>query len=126
MKIDSTNFHKSTNGRWIPCEMPESAADFISFTPYGEVSSAYWHTESGVIRVSDHWGGVASCQWNLHTVSGYGFDKCRKTELRAGMITYAELEKNKNLSIRLLQIASAGEIDSQEADEIRNQLKTSF
>lgn len=31
----------------------------------GCLSSEYWYTKEGVIRGSDHWGQVASCQWNL-------------------------------------------------------------
>jgi len=126
MEIDFTNFHKRTNGRWMPIEIPKTLADFVSLTPYGDISSAYWYTTNGVIRVSDHWGAVASCQWNLETVNGYGFDKCRKTELRAGFITFAELGKNYKLNIALLELASDGKIDSKEADEIREQLKTAF
>jgi len=32
----------------------------------GKISSEYWYSEEGVIRKSDHWGVVATCEWNIN------------------------------------------------------------
>jgi hypothetical protein len=124
MKINKDNFFIKTNGRFIECEIPSRPADYISKTPWGDVSSVYYYTNEGVIRVSDHWGGVASCQWNLNTVNTFRFDKCRKTELKAGYISFKELEENYNLGQDLLIAVSKN--DKVKADEIREQLKNKF
>lgn len=124
MKIYKNNFFLNTNGRFVECEIPTTTPDYISKTPSGEISSIYFYTNEGVVRVSDHWGGVASCQWNLNTVNEYGFDKCRKTELKAGVITFAELEENYNLRNDLMINHSKG--NKIEANRIREILKNKF
>lgn len=54
---------------------PKGSPDYISYNRYGEVSSEYWYTKTGVVRGSDHWGpGVASCDWMLNTLSLGGFN----------------------------------------------------
>jgi hypothetical protein len=60
-----------TRVQWQPCSLPAGEPTFIS--PSG---SRYWESDDGVIRASDHWGTVASCEWNLPAaapVNGPGF-----------------------------------------------------
>ena len=61
--IDKTNFHLSTYGRFQVVEQPSRTPDYISYTTWGEISSIYYYEKNGVIRVTKHWGAVASSQW---------------------------------------------------------------
>jgi hypothetical protein len=65
------NFHLATFGNFTRCKVPKRKPDYISFNRRTEkISSRYWYgTDSFgeyVIRVSDHWGTVASCRWLLN------------------------------------------------------------
>jgi hypothetical protein len=111
MIIDKTNFHLSTYGRFQVVETPNTKADYISYTTWGEVSSYYHYTKDGVIRTSNHWGGVASCQWNLEGVNEMGFDKCRKVEVISGYISFEELTRIKNLQIKNMELRADGKIE---------------
>jgi hypothetical protein len=111
MKIDNTNFHLSTYGRFKVVETPSRKADYISYTTWGEISSIYHYTEVGVIRTSNHWGGVASCQWNLEGLNEMGFDKCRKTDVFSGFITFEELTRIKNLQIQNMELRAKGLVE---------------
>ena len=122
--IDKNSFFKHTNGRFQECAIPTREADFVSKTTWGEISSIYYFENNGVIRVSNHWGAVASCQWNLNTVNEFGYDKCRKTEVKAGFITFAELEQNTNLGIELLEAISKGQTEL--ANEIKLKLNGKY
>lgn len=63
------NFFVSTKADFAKCDKPAREPDYVSGS-----GSAYWYTEDGVIRMSDHWGaGVASCDWYLDGEAyGYG------------------------------------------------------
>jgi hypothetical protein len=111
MQIDRTNFHQSTNGRFIVIDTPNRPADYISYTTWGEISSIYHYTELGVIRTSNHWGKVASCQWNLEGVNEMGWDKCRKVEVTSGYISFEELTKNKNLHNKMMNFYAEGKTE---------------
>lgn len=57
------SFHKATSCTFIGVpfgQMPKRLPDHKS--PSG---SRYWYEESGVYRLSDHWGRVSSCHWYL-------------------------------------------------------------
>lgn len=51
-------FFSATVANWVRCEFPEDTPDYVSFS-----GSAYWDRGDRVIRVSDHWGLVATCKW---------------------------------------------------------------
>jgi len=108
MTINKSNFHLSTYGRFLVVETPNRPADYVSKTPWGEISSVYHYTENGVVRTSNHWGAVASCQWNLEGVNERGFDKCRKVDVVSGFITFAELERIANLQIKGMELRAEG------------------
>ena len=108
MTIDKTNFHLSTYGRFVVVDAPSRKADYISYTPWGEISSIYHYTNEGVIRTSNHWGGVASCQWNLEGLNEMGFDKCRKTQVTSGYISFEEMTRLKNLQIKGMELRAEG------------------
>lgn len=116
MTIDSTNFHKNTIGRFTIVETPKGTPDYISKTTWGEISSIYYYTNEGVIRLSNHWGNVASCQWNLEGVNSLGFDKCRKVVETAGYISFDELNRVKSLQIKMWDLRSLG--NHEEADKM--------
>jgi hypothetical protein len=75
--ITHDNFHISTKATFKSCKKPKRTADFISRSRVwfedGKgscfVSSCYWYGEDNkgkfVIRYSDHWGQVASCNWEI-------------------------------------------------------------
>lgn len=67
--FNENNFFESTAANFVSCEKPNREADYISAS-----GSAYWYTENGVVRGSNHWGeGVASCNWFLNGGAyGYG------------------------------------------------------
>ena len=115
MKIDKTNFHLSTYGRFTVVETPSRKADYISYTTWGHISSIYHYTEEGVIRTSDHWGGVASCQWNLEGLNEMGFDKCRKTQVTSGYISFEELTRLKNIQIKGMELRAEGKHEEAKA-----------
>jgi hypothetical protein len=54
------NFFVRSLADFTPCSAPETTPDITS-----KSGSSYWYTRDGVIRVSDHWGGVATCRWTL-------------------------------------------------------------
>lgn len=55
------NFFMGTEAEWNPVAPPINEPDYISNS-----GSAYWYSESGVTRESNHWGGgIASTDWYL-------------------------------------------------------------
>jgi hypothetical protein len=101
--INQYNFFSNTKGRFIQCELPFNlSVDFTSKDTKKEISSTYSYTKEGVYRTSNHWGGVASCQWNLDTVNDFGMDVCKVTKVKTGYISFSELELNKKMEIELL------------------------
>ena len=90
-QINKTNFFNDTRGRFIQVETPSTEPDYVSFNSNcreAGISSRYHFMNGGVVRTSNHWGGVASCQWNLEGVNEFGLDDCRKTKVRSGFITF--------------------------------------
>ena len=58
---NSKNYYMATKADFETCDEPEREPDYISYS-----GSAYWYSDDGVVRSSDHWGtGVASCDWTL-------------------------------------------------------------
>lgn len=64
------NFHKNTF-----CIFNEVSLNEISDLKMNYKSksgSSYYFTESGVYRLSNHWGRAANCKWRLQAQSGTG------------------------------------------------------
>jgi hypothetical protein len=121
MTIDKSNFHLSTYGRFEIIETPNRPADYISYTTWGEISSIYHYTENGVIRTSNHWGAVASCQWNLEGLNEMGWDKCRKVEVVSGYISFNELNRVKNIHNEMMNLYANGkEADAKALNFLQN------
>jgi len=63
-RINNTNFFINTRTYFEECKEPKRKPDYISKSAVtGKISSLYWYEKEGVIRKSNHWGGVASCCW---------------------------------------------------------------
>ena len=91
--IDKNNFHEGTAGVFIPCEMPSETPDFISKDETGGISSMYYYTDKGVVRVSNHWGKVSSCKWILAGFSEFQIkDCCFTKENIAAYCSFSDLE----------------------------------
>ena len=68
-KITFDNFHKGTNADFkeiLRAGIPKRKPDFIS-----DSGSKYWFTANSIIRQSDHWGQLDTCNWYLDGKSGY-------------------------------------------------------
>ena len=66
---DKFNFHKHT---FCLFQQVESKVVLDLKLDYKSASgSAYYFTEIGVYRKSNHWGRAANCRWRLITNSGY-------------------------------------------------------
>ncbi len=66
--IDTQNFHKNTIADFkeiMPNGIPKRNPDFID-----ELGSKYWFTNVSIIRQSNHWGDINSCNWTLDGKSG--------------------------------------------------------
>ena len=119
--IDSTNFHLCTIALFTPIATPSREADYVSKTPWGEVSSRYWYTEDGVIRESNHWGRVASCRWNLYGLNeGADGRECVKCPVVSGFATFAQIEQNEMIREKLMEAVVAG--NTEQATELRKLL----
>lgn len=53
--FNQDNFYNNAKAVFKGCKIPKRKPDYISYNRYGEVSSRYWYTDSGVVRASDHW-----------------------------------------------------------------------
>jgi len=118
--LNKDNFFTNTIGKFKPVPVPSKAADYESKTPWGEVSSSYYYTPKGVIRVSDHWGLVSTCVWSLEGFisSDDSLSKCRKaTQQMAGFISWEDLTKSTTLRKEMLDA-----FGTDKADEIRKEL----
>ncbi len=63
------NFHKHTFCVWqevIPDAIIESKINYKS-----KSGSQYIFTETGVYRISNHWGRAANCRWRLESLKDY-------------------------------------------------------
>lgn len=73
--FNKDNFYLSTRATFRVCKRPCRKPDYISYTKWGDVSSEYWYTKSGVVRCSNHWSRIypdnsgcnriAGCFWVL-------------------------------------------------------------
>ncbi len=66
---DSSNFHKHTFCLWKEVTQADFEQIGNSFT--SKSGSAYFFTDSGVYRISNHWGRVANCRWRLMPLASY-------------------------------------------------------
>jgi hypothetical protein len=64
-KYDRSNFHRHTF--CVFTEVPLSEVSGIKPNYTSKSGSAYYFTESGVFRSSDHWGRAANCKWRLQS-----------------------------------------------------------
>ena len=68
-KITFDNFHKGTKADFkeiMKAGIPKRKPDFIS-----DSGSKYWFTVNSVIRQSDHWGQLDTCEWTLDGRAGH-------------------------------------------------------
>jgi len=96
--IDQTNFHLSTRGRFTRCNKPEGTPNYVSLDRKGNISSSYFYLYLGVIRISDHWGGVASCLWMIDDLDSNKYlNDCKvfNNEICA-FISYEDLQNTTN------------------------------
>ena len=126
-RINLSNYHINSSGKWKPCKRPKRRPDYTSFKKawnylssdesiedffknieinpnrfshelidhrgntriyyfISGISSLYWYGEDKrgkyVIRESDHWGKVASCQWKeMPSRNADKLSNCAKTYL---------------------------------------------
>ena len=101
--IDRSSFPTFTQGRFEPCDAPEREPDFRS------ARSAYWYTDEGVTRLSDHWGThINSCSWQLGDEALEPCWKGKKKGQRAGRAAWKDLS-TPNVTIRVTH--RFGELD---------------
>lgn len=68
-KITFDNFHKGTKADFkeiMKVGVPKRKPDFVS-----DSGSKYWFTVNSVIRQSNHWGQLDTCNWTLDGKNGY-------------------------------------------------------
>lgn len=66
---NSKNFHKHTFCLWQ--EISFSEIENLSIKHKSKSGSQYIFTETGVYRISNHWGRVANCRWRLLPFENY-------------------------------------------------------
>lgn len=85
------NFFLKTKATFKGCKRPKRAPDYISYDSWGNESSRYWYTNTGVIRCSNHWssihmpvkkfliecGKVSTCHWVLKSTVYTDCGSCR-------------------------------------------------
>lgn len=93
--IDETNFFSRTQAIFFVCKRPKRPANYVSRSKYSyydkngirrqTISSTYWYGEDKkgkfVIRESDHWGCVASCNWGFNAHFFSRDQWCRQDEI---------------------------------------------
>lgn len=99
------NFHLYSKAIFSNCETPETTPDYVSLTKNGKVSSKYFFTENGVIRVSNHWGSVGTCVWILKGFSTIS-DDCEFSNIElAGYCSFEMISKTTNDFTAVMQDA---------------------
>jgi hypothetical protein len=97
---DKDNFFTRSTANFVPCQLPETSPDFTS-----ESGSRYWYTDKGVVRGSDHWGGVATCRWTLdgteakNPVPVAGFCRWEDFELAVMVTLIAEFPAKRKIKL---------------------------
>lgn len=81
-EFSESNFFVGTEADFVPCAMPNRKPDYIS-----DSGSKYWYEKGGVIRSSNHWGYVASCNW---TIGGAFIQNCQLS----GFAPFSEFKSN--------------------------------
>ncbi len=66
LNADRNNFYKNSFADFVSCKKPDRNPDYISSS-----GSKYWYENDGVIRESDHFGKVSSCEWTLNNADFY-------------------------------------------------------
>jgi len=95
--INKDNFHLQTAGVFSKCEEITTTPDYVSFDRRGRVSSKYWYTSEGVVRASNHWGYVASCNWVLKGVSKE-YNECEVyNDVKFGFCSFENFNKTTTL-----------------------------
>jgi hypothetical protein len=87
---NKADFFEGTKANFTSCEMPEGKPDYTSNS-----GSIYFYTKDGVIRVANHWLGVASCKWILDGQDEYAINKATdKREFAvAGFCKWSEFSR---------------------------------
>lgn len=100
---NKANYYMGTEASWSDAEAPEREPDYIS-----DSGSAYWYTERGVFRESNHWGyEVASCDWFLGEKESAWLD-CHG--LRCGYCPWRDFEP-KDYELTVYNVPEAIAID---------------
>jgi hypothetical protein len=63
------NFHNGTFCIWKEVKKEEIASYKIHYS--SKSGSEYFFTETGVYRISNHWGRVSNCRWRLLPLSDF-------------------------------------------------------
>lgn len=109
MTYSSKNFYMGTEATFEACERPSREADYTS-----ESGSAYWYSEDGVIRESDHWGyEVASCNWYLGEADG--ISSWASSDVRCGFCAWEGFERNADRNFEVT-VYGVDEADAEDHD----------
>ena len=71
-QANENNFYILTRAKFKRQAQPTRKPDYVSTS-----GSKYWYTEKGVIRTSDHWIGVNTCEWEHPDDDGIRTGFCR-------------------------------------------------
>ncbi|MDI1255371.1 MAG: hypothetical protein PSV16_04660 [Flavobacterium sp.] len=69
MQYNRNNFHKHTFCVFNEVNFSEIASKQPNYT--SDSGSAYYFTDEGVFRLSNHWGRAAKCKWRLQSTQDY-------------------------------------------------------
>jgi len=101
---NKTNFFKHTYCVFTevsPEELPKGKPNYTS-----KSNSAYYFTETGVYRKSDHWGRAANCRWKLNS---------KKYQSQANIIAYANwtdfFPNNENEKLFFIRIDQLNQVN---------------
>lgn len=89
MQYNKHNFHKYTFCEFQEAQLSEIEKLKISYK--SKSGSAYYFTEKGVYRVSNHWGRAANCRWRLLSNST---SKINNTNARIGYANWSDFYPN--------------------------------
>lgn len=82
-EYNSSNFHKHTF--CVFTEVPLHTVSEVRPNYKSKSGSSYYFTETGVYRLSNHWGRAANCKWRLQNIND-----SKNQELRLGFALWTE------------------------------------
>lgn len=69
MLYNKDNFHNSTFCIWKEVNLEEIKGFKINYK--SKSGSSYIFNETGVYRISNHWGRASNCRWKLNSLTNY-------------------------------------------------------